>query len=428
MSKGRLARKVSVIGAAYTPLGDVRTTPGIKDFSERELVAMACIDAMKNGGIEAKDIDAFYVGMSGPSSAKIKGAAPFFAEWIGMRYKPTMFVDAGCVSTGVCLNAAVGAIASGMYDCVLVTGVNINFSQPQAGYPPYVREPLSNTELWDNVYMGVDAAYLAPSTNGLAGYEADVFPYLKKYGYSSEDFDEALISYLISKRKEAVLNPKAALATETYDEIAGRVGLSSGHDYLKSKKYNPFISALGRGQDMGWAQDCASACIVCASEIAHRYTDKPVEVAGISVSCASDKDHFGMENPDDMKMFREAYAMADITDPYHLIDHMYIHDCPAISVPIIIEEAGYVKPGETLRHMMRGDLCFDGTRPLNTTGGRTQAGHPRGPAYLIEISESIDQMRGVCGGRQMPTPPETSVLWGGGSGITKVVTVLKKQW
>lgn len=44
---GFFARSVSIIGAGYTPLGDVRSTPQILDFSEKELYAMACIEAME---------------------------------------------------------------------------------------------------------------------------------------------------------------------------------------------------------------------------------------------------------------------------------------------------------------------------------------------------------------------------------------------
>ena len=428
MAKGTLARKVCVIGAGYTPLGDVRSTPEIKDFSEREMLSMACIDAMKNGNIEAKDIDAYYVGCSGPNLAKMKGAAPFFANWIGMKNKPTMFLDAGCVSGGIALSAAVTAIASGLYDAVLVTGVNINFSVPKFGYPPYIREPLSNDDLWDNVYTGVDAAYVRPAVGGLSSYDGSVLDYCREYGISLDDFDDALIHYIISKRREAVANPKAKLAVETYEEEAARFGFSNAYDYLKSRKFNPFVSYTGRSRILGWAQDAASAVVVCASEIASQYTDRPVEIAGFATSSSVDTEWPSTTPPDDQYMFREAYRMADITDPYHEIDHMYIHDCPSLTIPIVIEQAGYVKPGKTIEMMMNNEFAFDGSRPLNTTGGRTQAGHPRSPAYLLEISEAVDQMRGEAGDRQMPTPPKTSVLWGGGSGITKMVTVLKKGW
>ena len=53
MSNGKYGRSVSIIGVGVTKLGDVRTTPEIKDFSEKELYAAAAIEAMEDAGIDA---------------------------------------------------------------------------------------------------------------------------------------------------------------------------------------------------------------------------------------------------------------------------------------------------------------------------------------------------------------------------------------
>ena len=69
-------RSVSIIGVGYTKLGDVCSTLEILDFTEKELYAAASIEAMEDAGIDACDIDAFYVGMSGPGDkSKIKSGA-----------------------------------------------------------------------------------------------------------------------------------------------------------------------------------------------------------------------------------------------------------------------------------------------------------------------------------------------------------------
>ena len=113
-------RSVSIIGVGYSKLGDVRSTPEIKDFTEKELYAAAGIAAMADAGIDACDIDAFYVGMSGPGDkSKIKSGGTHFSEWVGLRGKPTLFYDAGCATTGIGLQMAVNAVASGNCDVVL---------------------------------------------------------------------------------------------------------------------------------------------------------------------------------------------------------------------------------------------------------------------------------------------------------------------
>ena len=135
MANGKLARSVSIIGAGYTPLGNVSESPEMKDLTERELFAWASMEAMENGHVRAKDIDAYYVGVSGPNyDSRFKSAAPFFGDWIGMHDKPTLFHDEACGSSAFGLEQAVLAVASGKYDCVISGAVNINTSVPKGCY------------------------------------------------------------------------------------------------------------------------------------------------------------------------------------------------------------------------------------------------------------------------------------------------------
>ncbi len=66
---GELKRSVSIIGVGCTPFGNVLQTPQIKDLTERELFAWASLEAMEDAGLEAKDIDTFYIRLSNKSPA-----------------------------------------------------------------------------------------------------------------------------------------------------------------------------------------------------------------------------------------------------------------------------------------------------------------------------------------------------------------------
>ena len=148
MSYGKGLRGVSIIGVGATPIGDIRQTPEIKDFTERELFAMASMNAMEDAGVTAKDLDAFFLGISGANyDAKIKSAAPQFGGWIGMRGKPSVFHDEGCASACFGLEMAVNAVASGRYDCVLSAAVNINTCVPKGNHLPFLRGEMSNDDL-----------------------------------------------------------------------------------------------------------------------------------------------------------------------------------------------------------------------------------------------------------------------------------------
>ena len=426
MGNGRLGRSVSIIGAAYTPLGNVQESPEILDFSERELVAMASIEAMQDAGITAKEIGAFYVGMSGPNyDAKMKSGGPFFADWIGLRNKSTLFHDEGCGSQASGLHMAVMAVASGQYDCVITTAVNISKSVPKYAYPPHIRGEQDPDVMWGSIWTGIDAAYQKPGFGGVAPLEAILVKYAATYNLTYADLDQCFVNYLISKRAEALLNPKALLVTETYEDEAKKFGFDSVKDFLLSNKFNPPMGTLIRARFLGNVADGASAVIVCASDKAKQYVKKPIEVAGISTATTLEKTFCELPLIVDKIMFKEAYAMAGITDPSKEVDYMGIHDCPATMILPVSEAAGYFKPGESFRYMTEGRLCFDSDKPITTSGGRTQSGHPRSPAFAVEVAEAISQMRGENGERQMKNPPKTSVIWGGGSGFANGVCVLK---
>ena len=427
MSIGRLGRSVSVVSAAYTPLGSVLETPEIKDFSERELFSMACIEAMQKGGIEAPDIDAFYVGISGPSyEAKMKSGAPFFADWIGMRNKATLFHDEGCGGAGYGMAQAVMAVASGTYDCVISGCVNINSSTPiKSGYPPHIRRVQDNDEMWAGIYTGVDSAYMNQGVGGLVAMESTMMLYCKKYGVSARQLQEAFANYLICKRREALLNPKFVLINETFEEEAARFGFDDPLDYLLSDRYNPLMGSFVRAKFLGAAVDGASAVIVCSTDKADKYTKKPIEVAGFSMNTSLEREWCETTLCTDRKSFDEAFMMAGITDPKNELDYVGAHDCTVTMAMTACETAGYIEPGEAWKYMLDRRVGFDGPKPISTSGGRTQGGHPRSPAFVIEVAEAVEQMRGESGLRQIPSLPKTSLIWGGGSGFAQVVCVLK---
>lgn len=422
----KMSRGVSIAGAGYTPMGFVTSSPEMLNFSERELAAWACMEAMEDAGITAKDIDAYYLSISGPNyDAKMKSGAPFFADWMGLRGKSAVFHDEGCGGQAFGLQMAVDAVASGQYDCVITVGVNINTTVPRPCYPPYIRQKQDNDVFWEAMYTGVDAAYEKPAYGGAGPMEAILVRYAIDHKLTRDDINETFVNYLIGKRKEALLNPKALRATMTYEEEAKQFGFDNVHDYLFSNKYNPPMGTLLRAQFMGQGVDAASAIIVMSTEKAMKLAKRPIEVAATATSTSQGSAWCQIPLPPNVKMFSEAYDMAGITDPYHEVEYMGIHDCPATSVIACAEDAGYFRRGEAWRFMRDGRVNFDGDKPLTTTGGRTQSGHPRSPAFGIEVAEAISQMRGENGARQIAKPPKISVIWGGGSGYSTGICVLR---
>lgn len=418
-------RSVSIIGAGTTPIGDVRSTPGMEGCTEKELFAMASINAMEDAGVTPADLDAFYVGISGPNyDAKIKSAPSQFGNWIGMQDKPSFFHDEGCATGCYGLEAAVDAVASGRYDCVISTCVNINTCTPKACYPPFIRSQMDNETLWNTVYSATDPAFEKPGYGGAGPLDALPVLYCRKYGVSLEELDDAYVTYLLGKRREAMMNPIAVQCTMSYEDEARFMGFDDVREYLKSDTYNPLVGTVIRARYLGQTNvDASAAVIVCATELADRYKGEPVEVAGISTAVCMGGSVLTLGPTE--QMIREVYNQAGITDPYNEIQLLSVHDCPISTVVPVGEAAGYFKKGEGWKAMRDGELNFDGSKPANTCGSRTQTGHPRSPAFNIELRECRMQMLGKAGDRQMLHKPKASLLWAGGAAWNLGAVVLK---
>lgn len=426
MKSQHLGRSVSIIGAAYTHMGVAEATPELKDFSEREMYANACIEAMQDGGVEAKDVDAYLVGHCGPNfySASMC-AAPHYADWIGMHNKPAIFHDEGCATSVYGVNQAVMMVASGMYDCVVAGAVGFNTTVPKPCRPPYLRKPLDNDTLWDGMYYSVEAAYDKPGNAGVGNAEATLLLYLKEHGYGFKDYDEAMVGYLQSQRWNALHNPKAHLFPTTLEEEAKEMQFDNVHDYLLNDIFNPRVGTILRGKYLGQSCDGASAVVVCASDIAEKYSKHPIRVTGIGEATNVIRDWGVLPNKAVESTIHGAMKMAGITGDD--IDYMAVHDCTGGALFLDTEVAGYVKPGEGIKAAMEGRYGHDGDKPLNTSGGRLQLGHPAAGALGIEITEAVKQMRGENGDRQVKNQPDTTLVSCQGTGFSIATMVLQNK-
>ena len=424
---GHLGRSVSIIGVGCSPIGDLLATPELDGFGEHELFTLAAMEAMENGNIEAKDIDAYYLGWVAPNYyGKVQCASPHYAEWLGLRYKPSYFHDEGCATFNVGLQQAVMAVASGTYDCVLAGGVNVNMSEPELYLPQHMRKPMDPGYFWGMIGTAVEPGYEKPGASSLTPLVEDgLITYCKKYGVTFDQLAQANINYVKIQRNNALKNPKAALVVESFEEEADRFGFDSVDEYLMSDIFNPKIGLFLRAKWSGMMIDGASAVIVCETEKAKQIVKKPIEVAGFGAATARIKDGVVVPTNYQERCYKMAYSMAGITDPANEVDYLSVHDCPAANIFLVSETCGYFEPGQSWKAMVDGRVAIDGGKPINTSGGRTQMGHPTAAANGIEIGEAVMQMRGEAGERQIPNPPKVSMIEGGGAGISETSVILR---
>ena len=117
--KGKLSRGVAVVGGGLTKLGLFKDR-NCKDFFAEAFIEM--INSVDKG-LDPKDIDAIYVGnYSNDFFVRQSHWGPIISDLLGFVPKPVTRTEAVCASSAVAFREGVSAIASGLYDIVLVGG------------------------------------------------------------------------------------------------------------------------------------------------------------------------------------------------------------------------------------------------------------------------------------------------------------------
>lgn len=425
---GYLGRSVSIIGVGYTPCGDVLTDPEILNATEGDLIGAATIEALDDAELDASDIDAYNVGvLASGIASNMANQSAMLSGWMGMKGKPGLSHDELCCTGNIGIQHSAMMIASGAYDVVLCAATGISNSATPLGLPriPEFNKPDTTVNNQASLFS-VERNYSLQGTGGILSPAEDaVCMFGRKYGYTKEDIWAALNRIHEITRDNAVANPKALKATESFIEEAKRFGFSSVNDYLNNQMINPRLGTTLRLKDLNFFVDGASAIILCPTEMAKKICKHPVEIIGFGAANFWQQDINNAELTLSKKAAQAAYAMAGITDPSKELDYLSIHDCNCGNWLTFPESVGYVKEGEGFKAIMEDRYCANGDRPINTSGGRQGFGHPLASSNLVEIAECVKQMQGECGDRQMENTPKIAGIHGYANGFTFTMNVLK---
>ncbi|HLY66972.1 MAG TPA: thiolase domain-containing protein, partial [Chloroflexota bacterium] len=174
--------------------------------------------------------------------------------------------------------------------------------------------------------------------------------------------------------------------------------------------------------------DGAAAVVVTTPERARDLPGKPVRVLGFGQA----SDSLSLFRRADMtsliaarKASKHAYQMAGI-QPQD-VSFCEVHDCFTIAEIIAVEDLGFFGRGEGGPATLEGRTALTGHIPVNPSGGLKGKGHPVGATGVSQIVESVFQLRGTAGERQVDSPRIGLTHNVGGSGATCVVTVLGRD-
>jgi acetyl-CoA C-acetyltransferase len=383
-------RPVAVVGVGKTAFG------AFPDRDLRSLAVEAGRKCMENSHLAPDKVEAFYLGnFAGPAFVGQNHLAPYVACNLGITGVPATRFEAACASSGSAFFHAWMAVAAGVYDAVLVVGVEKMTSQPT----PRVAEILASA--------GDLAGEIRAGATFPALFAMIARRHMHQYGTRRED----LAAVAVKNHSNGAKNPYAHMRKVVTPEqvLAGK----------------PIAEPLTI-YDCSLVSDGAAAVVLAPLERAAEFTDKPVVVAGI----AQTSDYVALENKPDITTFpavrkaaEKAYRMAGVSPAD--IEFAELHDCFTIAEIVALEDLGFVQPGEGGPYSSAQCTVLNGPRPVNASGGLKAKGHPVGATGVGQICDAAIQIRGEAGDIQVARHSLGLAQNLGGSGATAVVTILR---
>src|SRR6202161_934117 len=303
-------RAVAVVGIGKTAFG------AFPDRDLRSLAVEAGKKALENGHANASQVGAFYFGnFAGPSFVGQNHLAPYVASAMGITGVPATRFEAACASSGSAFFHAVSAVAAGLYDVVLVAGVEKMTSQPT----PKVTEILAG------------AGDLCGEVRAGATFPALFAMIARRHMYQYGTTREQLAAVAVKNHQNGAKNPLAHMRKVISMEQA-----------LAGKPIAEPLTVY----DCSLISDGAGAGLIMPLERASAFTDKPVQVLGL----AETSDNVALDEKDDITTLHavktsaaKAYKMAGVEAAD--IQFAEVHDCFTIAEILAIDDLGFVPKG-----------------------------------------------------------------------------------
>ncbi len=390
-------RRVAVIGAGQTEFSGPQPRTNLELFSEAAMGALAGVS------LNVKDVQALLIGnVLSDFEEGQQIAHSYIAENLGLPHVPANIYDGACASSSVAIRDAFIWIASGLYDLILVGGME--------------RVASMGTKLATQTYaMYCDRYYEYPSGITFPGIFAMIAHlYARKFGFTIEELKEQMALVSVKAHKYGMMNPKAHLRRPMTVEKVFR---------------SPMVCQPLQVYDCCPFSDGAAAVVLASEETARKLTNKPVFITGIGQasagSLASQQEYLPHLVAREVAA-KEAYAMAGVTPQD--IDVCEVHDSFSIAEIIAIESLGFFEYGTGGAATARGETMIGGKIAVNPSGGLKAKGHPVGATGAAQIYEIFHQLREESGEAQVEGARTGLIDTMGSSGGIQVNMVLERGW
>lgn len=380
---------IQIIGAATSKFGE------LWNVSPRDLAREVVNNALDEAGIGAKKIQAVFVGnMLSSSLGGQDHLGAFFTEELKLRVS-AMKIEGACASGGLAIHAGVMAVSCGLYDTVLVLGV-----EKMTDHKP---EEVAQALMGAGSDMEREAGITFPALYALMARA-----HMEKYGTTEED----LAAVAVKNHYHGSLNYQAQFTnTITIEQV------------LQS----PVIASPLKLLDCSPITDGAAAVILTNNKEQRTNNKDRINIVASAVAT----DTLGVAEREDLTTIQStidascrAYQMAGVTSKD--IDVAEVHDCFTIAEILAMEDLGFFKKGEAAKAIREGKTKLGNGRPvINTSGGLKASGHPVGATGVKQVVEIYQQLKGIAGKKQVGGAKIGLTHNVGGSGATAVVHILK---
>ena len=348
-------RRVAILGAGMVPFGKYPE----KTLSEIAWPAVKA--AIEDSNIPKKAIEAAYCGTALGGMM----AGQRILKTLGITGLPIINIENACSSSSTAFREAWIAVAAGVYDVVVVIGVE-KLTKFGGGTLPLEKEDFE-----------VAHGLVMPAL-----YAMRARRYMHEFGLT----EDHLAKVSVKARNHGKHNPDAQLRElTTVEEVNGSRPVA---DPLKLFHCCP-------------SGDGAAAVLMCAADVASKYGGVPINVVGSEINSGKYMTGFrDMTSPEiTVRGADQLYEEAGIGPED--IDLAEVHDAFSIAELLYYEALGFCPRGEAGRLIDEGETSVGGRIPVNPSGGLLAKGHPIGATGVAQIVEIVRQLRGQCGDRQV---------------------------
>jgi acetyl-CoA C-acetyltransferase len=373
---GSIKDRVAILGMGCTRFGERW------DASAADLIVEAAYQAFEDAGIGPDEIQAAWVGTSTGNTGMT------ISEPLRLQYIPVTRVENACATASDAFRNACYAVAAGIYDIVLVVGVD---KFKDAGI----------SGLGDGGTPGPSHSMI-PETTPPRSFAMLATTYFAKYGLTYEEGKHMIGRVSWKSHQNGMRNKNAHF---------------QGNVTMEQILNAPMVSwPLGLFDCCG-VSDGAAAAIVTTPEIALARKKDPVFVKALQIAMAPRDGNFNQQYDflhveATVRAAEKAYQEAGIKNPREEISMAEVHDCFSITEAVTMEDLRFSPRGKVRDDIESGFFDLDGKLPVQTDGGLKCFGHPIGASGLRMIYEVYLQLQGRADellnpgfpSRQLPNP------------------------